>query len=90
MSKEAVIAAFLTELSARWLEENNASTWPTPSLVRDYKTNCITLNKKITAQLPGGEVINALAEDVSQTGELVIKTNEGTRTLSSADIHLIS
>ncbi len=90
MSKEAVIAAFLTELSARWLEENNASTWPTPSLVRDYKTNCITLNKKIAAQLPGGEVINALAEDVSQTGELVIKTNEGTRTLSSADIHLIS
>jgi BirA family biotin operon repressor/biotin-[acetyl-CoA-carboxylase] ligase len=90
ISKEAVIAAFLTELSARWLEENNASTWPTPSLVRDYKTNCITLNKKIEAQLPGGEVINALAVDISQTGELVVKTDDGTRSLSSADIHLIS
>ena len=87
---ESVIAAFLTELSARWLEENNASNWPTPSLVRDYKTNCITLNKKITAQLPGGEVINAQVADISQTGELVVKTDDGTRTLSSADIHLIS
>jgi BirA family transcriptional regulator, biotin operon repressor / biotin---[acetyl-CoA-carboxylase] ligase len=90
MAKESVIAAFLTELSARWLEENNASTWPTPSLVRDYKTNCITLNKKITAQLPGGEVINAEAVDISQTGEIVVKTDDGTRSLSSADIHLIS
>jgi len=90
MTKESVIAAFLTELSARWLEENNASTWPTPSLVRDYKTNCITLNKKITAQLPGGEVINAEAVDISQTGEIVVKTDDGTRSLSSADIHLIS
>ena len=90
LSKEAVIAAFLTEISARWLEENNASNWPTPSLVRDYKTNCITLNKKIEAQLPGGEVIEALAVDISQTGELVVKTDDGTRTLSSADIHLIS
>ena len=90
LSKEAVIAAFLTELSARWLEENNASTWPTPSLVRDYKTNCITLNKKIEAQLPGGEVINAQAVDISQIGELVVQTDDGTRSLSSADIHLIS
>ena len=90
MTKESVIAAFLTELSARWLEENNATTWPTPSLVREYKTNCITLNKKITAQLPGGEVINAQVADISQTGELVVKTDDGTRTLSSADIHLIS
>ena len=90
MTKESVIASFLTELSARWLEENNASTWPTPSLVRDYKTNCITLNKKITAQLPGGEVINAEVVDISQTGELVVKTDDGTRSLSSADIHLIS
>ena len=90
MAKESVIAAFLTELSARWLEENNASIWPTPSLVRDYKTNCITLNKKITAQLPGGEVINAEVVDISQTGELVVKTDDGTRSLSSADIHLIS
>ena len=90
MTKESAIAAFLTELSARWLEENNAATWPTPSLVRDYKTNCITLNKKITAQLPGGELINAEAVDISQTGELVVKTDDGTRSLSSADIHLIS
>ena len=90
MTKESVIASFLTELSARWLEENNASTWPTPSLVRDYKTNCITLNKKITAELPGGEVINAQVADISQTGELVVKTDDGTRSLSSADIHLIS
>ena len=90
MTKESVIAAFLTELSARWIEENNASTWPTSSLVRDYKTNCITLNKKITAQLPGGELINAEAVDISQTGELVVMTDDGTRSLSSADIHLIS
>ncbi len=90
MSKESVIAAFLAELSARWLEENNASLWPTPSLVRDYKTNCITLDKKITAQLPGGAVINAKAVDISQTGELIVKTDDGTRSLSSADIHLIS
>jgi biotin-(acetyl-CoA carboxylase) ligase len=40
--------------------------------------------------LPGGEVINAEAVDISQTGELVVKTDAGTRSLSSADIHLLS
>jgi biotin-(acetyl-CoA carboxylase) ligase len=40
--------------------------------------------------LPGGEVINAEAVDISQTGELIVKTDDGTRSLSSADIHLLS
>jgi hypothetical protein len=40
--------------------------------------------------LPGGEVIEALAVDISQIGELVVKNDNGTRYLSSADIHLIS
>ena len=32
----------------------------------------------------------AKAVDISQTGELIVKTDDGTRSLSSADIHLIS
>ena len=90
ISKESVIAAFVSELSARWQEENNAQTSPTASFMRDYKANCVTINKEIIAQIPGGEVVKALAIDISATGELIVKTDSGNRFLSSADIHLIS
>jgi biotin-(acetyl-CoA carboxylase) ligase len=58
--------------------------------MRDYKANCVTINKEIIAQIPGGEVVKALAIDISTTGELIVKTDSGNRFLSSADIHLIS
>jgi BirA family biotin operon repressor/biotin-[acetyl-CoA-carboxylase] ligase len=90
LSKESIIAQFISELGARWVEENNAQSSPTPSLVREYKTNCLTIGSQIIAQLPGGENIKAKAVDISQTGELIIETTDGLRNLSSADIHLIS
>lgn len=90
LSKESIIAAFISELGARCLEENNAQDSPTPSLVRDYKNNCLTIGSQITAQLPGGEIIKAKAMDVSRTGELIVETTDGLRNLSSADIHITS
>ena len=90
LSKESIIAQFISELGARWVEENNAQSSPTPSLVRDYKTNCLTIGSQIIAQLPGGESFKAEAIDVSKTGELIVETTDGLRNLSSADIHLIS
>jgi len=72
------------------IEENNAQSSPTPSLVRDYKTNCLTIGSQIIAQLPGGESFKAEAIDISKTGELIVETTDGLRNLSSADIHLIS
>lgn len=90
LSKESIIAQFISELGARWTEENNAQASPTPSLVRDYKTNCLTIGSQIIAQLPGGESFKAEAIDISKTGELIVETTDGLRNLSSADIHLIS
>jgi BirA family biotin operon repressor/biotin-[acetyl-CoA-carboxylase] ligase len=90
ISKEALIAALLTELSARWNEENNAENFPTPSTVRDYKSNCLTLNKEIEAIIPGGKKIKAIAIDISSQGELVIKSENEVTKLSSADIHIVS
>jgi BirA family biotin operon repressor/biotin-[acetyl-CoA-carboxylase] ligase len=90
LSKESIIAAFISELGARWLEENNAQASPTPSLVREYKTNCLTIGSQIIAQLPGGENIKGKAVDISRTGELIVETTDGLRNLSSADIHLTS
>jgi len=90
LSKESIIAQFISELGARWIEENNAQSSPTPSLVREYKSNCLTIGSEIIAQLPGGESFTAKALDISTTGELIVETKAGRRNLSSADIHLIS
>lgn len=89
LTKEAVIASFLTDFSARWNEESKAESWPTASLVREYKSDCVTLNKKIRAEFPGGEIIEALVIDISERGELIVENESGVRKISSADIHLI-
>jgi BirA family biotin operon repressor/biotin-[acetyl-CoA-carboxylase] ligase len=87
-SKEALIASFITELSAMWFEENNAQTWPTESLVREYKQKCITIGQMISAKLPNNEILKGQVTDISLAGELVLETAQGIMKLNSAEIHL--
>lgn len=88
LSKEELIALFVSEFAALWHEESNATSWPTPSLVRQYKANCITLGKEISALMPSGESIQGLAKDISVSGELVLDTLQGEVKLNSGDVHL--
>ena len=59
------------------------------SVVKRWRENCITLNKKVKATLPG-EVITGVAEDVTQQGGLVIKMAEGhTKVIYAGDITIL-
>ena len=88
ISKEEIISAFISELSALWLEESRAQNWPTPSLIREYKKRCITINQIIKAQLVDGQVLHGKVLDISENGELVLDSDTGIKNLSSADIFL--
>jgi BirA family biotin operon repressor/biotin-[acetyl-CoA-carboxylase] ligase len=51
-----------------------------------YRARCVTLGRQVRAELPGGGVITGTALDVDETGSLQLRTLDGPRTISAADI----
>ncbi len=88
ISKEVILASFISEFATIWEEGKNAKDWPAPSLIRNYSDSCQTLGQQITAHLPGGETVSGKALEISPEGELVLVTHKGILKLNSADIHL--
>ena len=88
ITKEEIIASFISEFAALWQEENLAAVWPTNTSIRDYKKNCVTIGQEIKAQLFDKDIIQGKAVDVLETGELKVETGSKTVNLSSADITL--
>ena len=86
ISKEEIIASFVTELAALWNEENLATTWPTQVSMRDYRSNCVTIGQQVEAQLVDKEIIQGKVVDVLDSGELQVITDSKTLNLTSADI----
>lgn len=88
ITREEIIASFISEFAALWQEENLAAVWPTNKSIRDYKKNCVTIGQEINAQLFDKDIIQGKAVDVLETGELKVETGSKTFNLSSADITL--
>jgi len=88
ITREEIIASFISEFAALWQEENLAAVWPTNTSIRDYKKNCVTIGQEINAQLFDKDIIQGRAVDVLETGELKVETGSKTVNLSSADITL--
>jgi len=88
ISREEIIASFISEFAAMWKEENLATTWPTKASIRDYKVNCVTIGQEINAQLVNQEKIHGKVLDVLESGELQVETDSKILTLTSADITL--
>ena len=88
ITREEIIASFISEFAALWQEENLAAVWPTNTSIRDYKKNCVTIGQEINAQLFDKDIIQGKAVDVLETGELKVETGSKTVNLSSADITL--
>jgi BirA family biotin operon repressor/biotin-[acetyl-CoA-carboxylase] ligase len=51
-----------------------------------YRDCCVTLGRHVRAELPGGGAITGTAVDVDETGSLRLRTPDGPRTISAADI----
>jgi BirA family biotin operon repressor/biotin-[acetyl-CoA-carboxylase] ligase len=51
-----------------------------------YRDCCVTLGRQVRAELPGGGAITGTALDVDETGSLQLRTTDGPRTISAADI----
>ena len=60
---------------------------PDAAGLRDrYRDCCVTLGREVRAELPGGGAITGTALDVDDTGSLQLRTPDGLRTISAADI----
>ena len=88
ITKEEIIASYISEFAALWVEENLSTKWPTQISIREYKSNCVTIGQSINAKLVDSKIINAQVIDVLDSGELQVKTDLETLNLSSADITL--
>jgi BirA family biotin operon repressor/biotin-[acetyl-CoA-carboxylase] ligase len=47
-------------------------------VVAEYRERCATLGERVRATSAGGTVVEGVAEDVDETGALVVRTSEGT------------
>ena len=63
-----------------WCSADGASEAVLPA----YREICATIGRTVRVELPGGGVVNGTAESVDDTGRLVVRTGDGTRTAYSA------
>jgi BirA family transcriptional regulator, biotin operon repressor / biotin---[acetyl-CoA-carboxylase] ligase len=53
----------------------------------EYAARCLTLGRRVRALLPGGDVVEGVAESVDDEGRLVVRSADGTvRVVSAGDV----
>lgn len=52
---------------------------------QEFKRNCITLNREVLIKAPDGDFL-AFATDITDNGELVVKTKDGTKKILAGEI----
>jgi BirA family biotin operon repressor/biotin-[acetyl-CoA-carboxylase] ligase len=76
--RDAVLAAVLDELAdrhTRWCESGAEPD----AVLAAYRPLCRTLGRQVRAELPGGRVVEGVAEDVADDGSLLLVTPAGDR-----------
>ncbi|NMN96093.1 biotin--[acetyl-CoA-carboxylase] ligase [Antrihabitans stalactiti] len=76
-----LVRALLRELASR-LTAWEAANWSTVDLASAYRERCSTLGARVRADLPGGDIITGVAQDVDENGRLLI---DG-RAVSAGDV----
>lgn len=73
-------------LAAAYLTALAAQPWPDDiaGVAARYRERCDTLGRRITLQLPGGEVLEGTAADVDEQGRIVVQRPDGARVTAAA------
>ena len=77
VSREALLAAILRELEARYLAFRADPDAARGGLLAEYRALCATLGHSVRVELPGGQVLTGVAEDVDADGRLLVAAAAG-------------
>ena len=81
-----LLAGYLRALD-RWLGRLEHEP---DALLADYRAACTTLDREVTASLPGDRTITGHATSIGASGALVLTTADGEVTVSSGDVVRVS
>jgi len=86
--RDVLLVALLRRLCADEAAWRAATGEPTAvGLREDYRAGCATLGSPVRLELPGEAPIHATAEDVDDSGRLVVRTSAGIqRTVAAVDV----
>jgi len=77
--RSEVLAVLLVNLHRRLGE-------PLGELLADYRRCSSTIGASVRVLLPGGEELTGTAEDVDESGHLLVRTGESLRTIIAGDV----
>lgn len=81
----AVLAEF-ERLYLAWAGPPSPGDPDAAGLRARYRGCCVTLGRRVRAELPGGGAVGGTALDVDETGALQLRTPDGLRSISAGDI----
>jgi len=81
----------LAALYARWCavvgaDDEAAAARALAALTDPVREVCSTLGERVRVELPGGRVLEGLAESLDASGALVVRTAEGPRAVTAGDV----
>jgi BirA family biotin operon repressor/biotin-[acetyl-CoA-carboxylase] ligase len=85
--RPALLAAILERLATRlegWLAQDGDAD--AAGLIEAYTAASATLGREVVVAAPGGEEITGTAVRIDVTGALVVRTDEGERTVAAGDV----
>jgi hypothetical protein len=77
VSREALLAAMLSELERRYTAFRDDPDPARAGLLSDYRALCATLGRSVRVELPGGRVLSGVAEDIDADGRLLVAPASG-------------
>lgn len=84
---DAVLAAYLTELTVLYREFTAASGDPERSALRDsVAAACHTIGRSVRVELPGGDILLGTAVDIDASGRLVVESDAGRTAVAAGDV----
>jgi BirA family transcriptional regulator, biotin operon repressor / biotin---[acetyl-CoA-carboxylase] ligase len=77
VSREVLLARILRELEARYLAFRADPDVARGGLLAEYRALCATLGHSVRVELPGGQVLTGVAEDIDADGRLLVASAAG-------------
>ncbi len=79
--RTVLVRSLLAEFARRFTAWRDAG-WATNDLAAAYRERCATIGMLVRAELPGGQRLTGIAEDIDDAGRLII----GDQAVSAADV----
>ena len=81
---DRALAGYLQEL--RELYDAFAETWDARELREAVREMCSTLGRPVVVQLPGGDELRGVAEDIDGEGRLMVRAPSGSTAVAAGDV----